>query len=100
MGDATFAFERAVLSKGDYLSYTDKEKKNLLNTSNTNQNIKRDHSWKRYLRCDGFNENVIKLHNFVKDVLDDTDLDLLHDGWHPRVCRTRCPGPSGQHPVG
>ena len=76
MGDATFAFERAVLSKGDYLSYTDKEKKNLLNTSNTNQNIKRDHSWKRYLRCDGFNENVIKLHNFVKDILDDTDLDL------------------------
>ena len=76
MGDATFAFERAVLSKGNYLSYTNKEKKNLLNTSNTKQNIKRDHSWKRYLRCDGYNEDEIKRHNLVKEVLDDADLDL------------------------
>ena len=76
MNDTSCSFERAVLSKGDYLSYTDKEKRNLMNQSKGKDNIKRDHSWKRYLRCDGFDENLIAHHNYVKNVLDDVDLDM------------------------
>lgn len=76
MNDTSCAFERAVLSKGDYLSYTNKEKRNLMNTSNVKQNIKRDHSWKRYLRWSLHQEDQ-KRHGFVKAVLDD-ELDIQY----------------------
>lgn len=75
MDDSTFAFERAVLCKGDYLSYNDREKRNLMNTSNVKQNIKRDHSWKRFLRWGG-NQNDLDRHAYVKAVLDDPVFDL------------------------
>lgn len=75
MGDPSSVFERAVLSKGDYLSYVNREKCNLLNTSNVKQNIKRDHSWKRFLRWGGAQNDLIR-HGLVKDVLDDSSLDL------------------------
>lgn len=75
MDDSSFAFERAVLCKGDYLSYNDREKRNLMNTSNVKQNIKRDHSWKRFLRWGG-SQNDLNRHGLVKAVLDDSDFDL------------------------
>lgn len=75
MGDTSSVFERAVLSKGNYLSYTDRDKRNLLNTANVKQNIKRDHSWKRFLRWGG-SHNDLDRHGYVKAVLDDSDLDL------------------------
>lgn len=75
MDDSSFAFERAVLCKGDYLSYNDREKRNLMNTSNVKQNIKRDHSWKRFLRW-GSSQNDLNRHGLVKAVLDDSDFDL------------------------
>lgn len=75
MNDTSCAFERAVLSKGDYLSYTNKEKRNLMDTSNVKQNIKRDHSWKRYLRWN-LHQDDQKRHDFVKAVLDDNEFDI------------------------
>ena len=75
MNDSSCAFERAVLSKGDYLSYTNKEKRNLMDTSNVKQNIKRDHSWKRYLRWN-LHQDDQKQHDFVKAVLDDNEFDI------------------------
>jgi hypothetical protein len=48
--DKEFIFERAVLTKGDYLTTISQNRKNLLSTNLVKNNIKRDHSWKRLLR--------------------------------------------------
>lgn len=45
-------FERAVLTKGDYLTTASQNRKNLLSTNVVKNNIKRDHSWKRLLRVE------------------------------------------------
>lgn len=67
-------FERAVLTKGDYLTTASDCRKNLLSTNQVKNNIKRDHSWKRLLRIsdDGI---LIDKHLFVKQVFDDSRFD-------------------------
>ncbi|AFR03612.1 hypothetical protein PEC301653_32930 [Pectobacterium carotovorum subsp. carotovorum] len=74
-----FAWERAVLSKGDYLTSTTADRFNLLSSRTNKNNIDRDHSWRRLLR--------LSLQEFsfwddpqqhVKAVLDDPAFDL-HD---------------------
>jgi len=65
-----FVFERAVLTKGDYLTSASQHRCNLLSTSQVKNNIKRDHSWKRLLRMSS-DEVWKKKKNFVKQVFDD-----------------------------
>ncbi|MCC4284855.1 DUF262 domain-containing protein [Marinobacter salarius] len=45
-----YAWERAVLTKGDYLTTSTADRFNLLSTRLAKNNIERDHSWKRLLR--------------------------------------------------
>lgn len=72
-----FLWERAVLSKGDYLIHSSAWRKNLLSTT---INF-RDFSWKRLLRLPplGANDDDVlywkNRRNFVKDVFDDKDFD-------------------------
>ncbi|MCV5480032.1 hypothetical protein OFN48_32225, partial [Escherichia coli] len=47
-----FAWERAVLSKGDYLTSTTADRFNLLSSRTNKNNVERDHSWHRLLRQD------------------------------------------------
>lgn len=70
-----FAWERAVLSKGDYLTSTTADRFNLLSSRTNKNNVDRDHSWRRLLR----QESNIFWHSrqqHVKAVLDDPDFDL------------------------
>lgn len=69
-----FVFERAVLSKGDYLTTASQNRKNLLSTNLVKNNIKRDHSWKRLLRITN-NQQWIEKSNLVKLVFDDISFD-------------------------
>ncbi len=65
-----FVFERAVLTKGNYLTNASQNRKNLLSTNLVKNNIKRDHSWKRLLRIT--NDEVWKKKRLlVKQVFDD-----------------------------
>ena len=74
INDKHFVFERAVLSKGDYMTEASQYGKNLLSTSQTKSNIKRDHSWKRLLRF--INEEYwTNKRQFVKQVFDDERFD-------------------------
>lgn len=73
--DSNYVFERAVLSKGDYLTDASRYRKNLLSTSLTKNNIKRDHSWKRLLRFSEDDAWITK-RSFVKDVFDDELFDI------------------------
>lgn len=72
-----YLWERAVLSKGDYLIVTTANRKNLLSTT-TNL---RDYSWNRLLRLPPIgiqNDEIIYWKNrrdFVKNVFDDKDFD-------------------------
>jgi hypothetical protein len=69
VNDTNYCLERAVLTKGDYLSETGNgDRYNLLSTSNVKNNIKRDHSWKHLLRVvnDGQEQRAM-----VKNVFDD-----------------------------
>ncbi len=69
-----FVFERAVLTKGNYLTSVSHPRYNLLSTSQVKNNIKRDHSWKRLLRKS--NDQAWKdKRNFVKQVFDDARLN-------------------------
>jgi hypothetical protein len=69
-----FSWERAVLSKGDYLIHTSAFRRNFLST---NRSI-RDYSWKRLLRLPPLNDTrgedkkaLEERRMFVKDVFDD-----------------------------
>ncbi|MEI6851270.1 MAG: DUF262 domain-containing protein [Bacteroidota bacterium] len=64
-----YVFERAVLSKGDYLTVASQYRKNLLSSALVKNNIKRDHSWKRLLRLSDDDWNNRRL--LVKQVFDD-----------------------------
>lgn len=70
-----FIFERAVLTKGDYLTSASQNRKNLLSTNLVKNNIKRDHSWKRLLRIINEKEWEEK-RSFVKDLFDDKRFDI------------------------
>ena len=74
INDEDFVFERAVLTKGDYLTTASQNRKNLLSTSLTKNNIKRDHSWKRLLRISN-DKNWPKKRLYVKQVFDDKRFD-------------------------
>ena len=75
-GEINYAWERAVLTKGEYLTATtgNSNRFNLLSTRRTDKNIDRDHSWKRLLRLplkenDQWNERQ----SYVKAVFDDAN---------------------------
>ncbi len=73
INNKNFVFERAVLTKGDYLTKSSQDRRNLLSTNLVKNNIKRDHSWKRVLRInDAVHKNRLLL---VKEVFDDERLD-------------------------
>lgn len=64
-----YAWERAVLSKGNYCTTASGDRMNLLSSRDRRNNIPRDHSWRRVLRIgDSVMENR---QTFVKDVIDD-----------------------------
>ncbi|HCG6557376.1 TPA: DUF262 domain-containing protein [Vibrio parahaemolyticus] len=72
-----FAWERAVLSKGDYLTSTSADRFNLLSSRTNKNNIDRDHSWRRLMRIslqETDKWNLAQKH--VKAVLDDPYFDL------------------------
>lgn len=69
-----YAWERAVLTKGMYLTGT-APKFNLLSTRLSKNNIDRDHSWKRLLRPLHVDESWDRKQSFVKAVLDDSDFN-------------------------
>ncbi len=72
--DEYYIFERAVLTKGDYLTTASQYRKNLLSTNLVKNNIKRDHSWKRFLRVS--NDESWKEKRFlVKNIFDDERFD-------------------------
>lgn len=76
INDLNFRFERAVLFKGDYLP-SNNVHYNLLSTSTSKNNVKRDFTWKRLLRLD--KENVeTEQRSFVKEVFDDPVFDRYH----------------------
>ena len=81
-----FAWERAVLSKGDYLTSTTADRFNLLSSRTNKNNVERDHSWHRLLRQDS---NILwnTRQQHVKAVLDDPDFDMgdLRGGLE-RIC--------------
>ncbi len=75
VNDEDFVFERAVLTKGNYLTTASRHRKNLLSTNLTKNNIKRDHSWKRLLRITG-DKVWEEKRTFVKQVFDDNRFDI------------------------
>jgi len=74
--DINYAWERAVLTKGFYLTFSTANRFNLLSTRVTKNNIERDHSWKRLLRSLEKSHQWDERQSFVKAVLDDPDFDL------------------------
>lgn len=73
INDVNFRFERAVLFKGDYLPSNNLHY-NLLSTSTSKNNVKRDFTWKRLLRLDK-DEVATERRSFVKAVFDDPAFD-------------------------
>lgn len=69
-----FSWERAVLSKGFYLTKTSADRYNLLNTRVVKNNIERDHSWRRLLRL-SFDNIWIEKQSYVQQVFDDSKFD-------------------------
>ena len=75
-----FLWERAVLTKGDYLINTSASRRNFLNTD---RNL-RDLSWKRLLRLppNGTNNQELQIWKnrryFVKEVLDDNNFSITN----------------------
>lgn len=90
-----YAWERAVLTKGVYLTATTADRLNLLSTRLAKNNIERDHSWKRLLRLPasrggGWDERQ----NYVKAVLDDPDFDTKDvQGSLEKICDTALSAP-------
>lgn len=73
--DKDFVFERAVLTKGNYLTDASQYRKNLLSTNVVKNNIKRDHSWKRFFRISDEHVKAPK-RQFVKALFEDSRLDI------------------------
>ena len=71
--DNEYVFERAVLSKGNYLPSNNLHS-NLLSTATTRNNVKRDFTWKRLLRLDR-NSDATERRRLVKAVFDDPEFD-------------------------
>ena len=61
-------------------------RRNLLSTNVVKNNVKRDHSWKRFLRLG----NWPQIQNYVKEVMDDSrfDKDRIHDSLL-EICKDR-----------
>ena len=80
VNDKGYVFERAVFTKGNYLEYSDFWRRNLLSTNMVKNNVKRDHSWKRFLRLSEA-EDVRAHQSYVKAVFDDPRFDKnnVHD---------------------
>lgn len=79
INDGEYCFERAVMTKGDYLlANTNENKWNLLSTSEVGHNIYRDYSWRRLLRYIPKEEDkeAWKKRRFVKEVLADERFDV------------------------
>jgi hypothetical protein len=71
-GKLDYLWERAVLTKGDYLTSATANRFNLLSTRLNKNNIERDHSWRRLLRLPLRKDDVwSRRQSFVKDVFDD-----------------------------
>lgn len=75
-GKIGYAWERAVLSKGNYCTEASNNRLNLLHSWKTTNNIPRDHSWRRRLRI-GNDMDEIK-QSYVKAVLDDPLFNADH----------------------
>lgn len=80
--DINYAWERAVLTKGEYFTRTSADRFNLLSTRLSKNNIERDHSWKRLLRLP-LNKNDLgdsvqwsKKQEYVKAVFDDSAFNV------------------------
>lgn len=74
VNDIDCCFERAMLTKGNYFTYINHSRWNMLSTAVVKNNIKRDHSWKRLLRLtddDGF----LRRQSLVKELFDDKTFD-------------------------
>ena len=94
INDEDFVFERAVLTKGDYLTSASQHRYNLLSTNQVKNNIKRDHSWKRLLRIsdkEWLKTNIEKYDGkwanrrlYVKQVFD----ELLKKKSLEQICKT------------
>lgn len=69
-----YVFERAVLTKGEYFMFASSCRRNML-SSKAIYNIKRDHSWKRFLRVYENEATISSSRNLVKQVFDDKRLD-------------------------
>lgn len=77
VNDKDYVFERAVLSKGNYLPKKNSHH-NLLSTSAVSNNVKRDYSWKTWLRVDEEESgNQLQL-QLVKDVIDDKEFNVIN----------------------
>ncbi|MEZ9647167.1 DUF262 domain-containing protein [Vibrio sp. 10N.261.52.C2] len=72
-----YLWERAVLSKGNYFTNWTGNRRSLLSTRLTKNNIRRDHSWKRLLRIHpgGGGANMESRQALVKAVVDDPLFD-------------------------
>ena len=67
--DVNYCFELAVLRQGNYLMGASSDRYNLLSTETVARNVKRDSSWKRFLRISDYDGNR-KRKNYVKQVFD------------------------------
>lgn len=71
-----YAWERAVLTKGEYLTESTAGRFNLLSTRLAKNNIERDHSWKRLLRLPyGKDGSWDRRQSYVRSVFDDPSFD-------------------------
>lgn len=75
INDKDYCFERAVLTKGDYLPNASANRKNLLSSCSSKNNIPRDYSWRRLLRVDDSAYQQKQL--YVKAVFDDPRFNVL-----------------------
>jgi len=92
--DKDFIFERAILTKGNYLTPASQSRYNLLSTSQVKNNIKRDHSWKRLLRIsdkewiktniERYDDDWANRRFYVKQVFD----DMLNKKTLEQICKT------------
>ncbi|WP_269899855.1 DUF262 domain-containing protein [Paenalcaligenes faecalis] len=71
-----YAWERAVLSKGDYLTTASANRRNLLSARTTKSNVDRDHSWRRLLRLPMQKDSWGERQSYVKAVFDDPKFNM------------------------
>lgn len=73
--DVNYCFERAVLTKGDYLlNWGSSEWWNILSTETVKKNVKRDYSWRRLLRIVETSKtadpDIIASQQYIKEIFD------------------------------